>query len=298
MEMQQIRYYVALAETLNFTRAAEQCNVSQPALTRAIQQLEYELGGPLVRREGRYSHLTELGQKMLPLLRQCHDSAISAKTLATEVKKGEGSCLAMGVANTLDLALLLAPLVEVSRQFPGMQLKLKRGKPSQIADMLKSGEIEIAISDPLPERWERIDAYPMFTEAFDFIVGPDDETGGNGATDADMERIRASRLLVHRGAVATPDEEEHLSRAGIDLRKAHQIDSCRDLEALVVANVGVAVAPSSALQSKALRHVPCAELDLKREIAIYTVAGRRRTPEAATFLNLVRSADWSALEPA
>lgn len=76
MEMQQVRYFVALAETLNFTRAAERCNVSQPALTRAIQQLEYELGGPLVRREGRNSHLTGLGERMLPLLRQCLDSQI------------------------------------------------------------------------------------------------------------------------------------------------------------------------------------------------------------------------------
>jgi len=50
MEMQHVRYFVALAGTLNFTRAAEQCNVSQPALTRAIQQLEHELGGPLFHR--------------------------------------------------------------------------------------------------------------------------------------------------------------------------------------------------------------------------------------------------------
>ena len=51
MEMQQVRYFLALARTLNFTRAAEQSNVSQPALTRAIQQLEHELGGPLFHRE-------------------------------------------------------------------------------------------------------------------------------------------------------------------------------------------------------------------------------------------------------
>ena len=49
MEMQQIKYYLALAQTLNFTRAAEECNVSQPALTRAIQALEGELGGELIR---------------------------------------------------------------------------------------------------------------------------------------------------------------------------------------------------------------------------------------------------------
>ena len=60
MEMHQIRYFLAVAQTLNFTRAAEQCNVSQPALTRAIQQLEDELAGPLIRREGKLSHLTDL----------------------------------------------------------------------------------------------------------------------------------------------------------------------------------------------------------------------------------------------
>ena len=51
MEMHQVRYFLAVADTLNFTRAAELCYVSQPALTRAIQQLEEELGGLLLRRE-------------------------------------------------------------------------------------------------------------------------------------------------------------------------------------------------------------------------------------------------------
>jgi len=51
MEMHQVRYFLALCETLNFTRAAESCNVSQPALTRAVHKLEEELGGLLLRRE-------------------------------------------------------------------------------------------------------------------------------------------------------------------------------------------------------------------------------------------------------
>src|SRR6266699_1397486 len=79
MEMHQVRYFLAVARTLNFTRAAEECNVTQPALTRAIKQLEDELGGELIRREGRNSHLTDLGNKMRPMLQQCFDSAIGAK---------------------------------------------------------------------------------------------------------------------------------------------------------------------------------------------------------------------------
>ena len=68
MELSQVRYFLALAKTLNFTRAAEACNVTQPALTRAIQRLEEELGGPLLYRERSLTHLTDLGKAMLPHL--------------------------------------------------------------------------------------------------------------------------------------------------------------------------------------------------------------------------------------
>ena len=62
MEMHQVRYFLALCETLNFTRAAQRCNVAQPSLTRAIKNLEEELGGPLFRRERNRTHLTDLGR--------------------------------------------------------------------------------------------------------------------------------------------------------------------------------------------------------------------------------------------
>src|SRR5215469_793390 len=82
MELHQVRYLLAVCETLNFTRAAEQCHVSQPALSRAIQQLEAELGGELFRRERRLTHITDLGRAVLPALRQCYESSLSAGELA------------------------------------------------------------------------------------------------------------------------------------------------------------------------------------------------------------------------
>ena len=85
MEMHQVRYFLAVARTRNFTRAAEECNVSQPSLTRAIQKLEGELGGPLFRREHSLSHLTDLGRIMLPHLEQTYAAAQAAKSLAEGV---------------------------------------------------------------------------------------------------------------------------------------------------------------------------------------------------------------------
>ncbi|MDA0652931.1 MAG: LysR family transcriptional regulator [Proteobacteria bacterium] len=68
--MHQIRYFLAVSKSLNFTRAAEECHVVQPSLSRAIRKLEEELGGDLFRRERSQTHLTDLGRKMQPLLRQ------------------------------------------------------------------------------------------------------------------------------------------------------------------------------------------------------------------------------------
>jgi len=84
MEMHQVRYFLAVARALNFSRAAEECNVTQPSLTRAIRQLEDELSG--VRRERPHAQLTELGQRMQPLLQQCYDSALGARSLASSAR--------------------------------------------------------------------------------------------------------------------------------------------------------------------------------------------------------------------
>ena len=101
MEMHQIRYFLAVCETLNFTRAAENCNVTQPALTRAIQKLEEELGGLLFRRERHLTHLTDLGRLMRPQLEQIWQQTEAAKTTAKSFLKLEDAALNVGLMCTI-----------------------------------------------------------------------------------------------------------------------------------------------------------------------------------------------------
>jgi len=293
MEMQQVRYFLSVARVLNFTRAAEECNVTQPALTRAIKQLEDELGGDLIRREGRNTHLTDLGNRMQPFLQQCYESAQTAKLLATKIKKGEVPTLSLAVSRTLDLVHLMRPLSEMHRSFPGLQLKLRRGTGAQIAAMLKNGEVDMAVGGPMGESWDRLETWPMFSEAFDLVVGVDHPLAMHNAIDLDVELIRDTRFLIHAGSDMAEFETGRLEAAGISLDHAHEVDSDRDLEALVVAEFGVAIMPASAMNSSRVRHLACSALDLRRTVAIYSVAGRARGREASTLLNLVRSADWS-----
>ena len=75
MDMHHVKYFLAVCDALNFTRAAEQCHVSQPALSRAIQQLEEEVGGLLFRRERNLTHITDLGALIRPRLERIRDQA-------------------------------------------------------------------------------------------------------------------------------------------------------------------------------------------------------------------------------
>ena len=78
MEMHQVRYFRALCEELNFSRAANRCKVSQPSLSRAISHLEAEFGGPLFHRERQNTHLTEPGRVVKPYLDQVYEQATMA----------------------------------------------------------------------------------------------------------------------------------------------------------------------------------------------------------------------------
>ena len=87
MEMHQIRYFLALCEERNFTRAAERCNVAQPSLTSAIRLLQEEFGGALVNRERANTHLSELGQMMRPHLADVYGQVQLARNPKREYSK-------------------------------------------------------------------------------------------------------------------------------------------------------------------------------------------------------------------
>jgi DNA-binding transcriptional LysR family regulator len=88
MEMQEIRHFLAISRTLNFTKAAEECHVSQPALTRAIRKIEEELGGLLFSREPNNIHMTDLGRLIEPHLTEIMAHAGEARRTATLPQAG------------------------------------------------------------------------------------------------------------------------------------------------------------------------------------------------------------------
>jgi DNA-binding transcriptional LysR family regulator len=293
MEMHQIRYFLAAARTLNFTRAAEECNVAQPSLTRAIQQLEEELGGDLFRRERKLSHLTDLGQRMLPLMQQCYDMAQGAKSLAGSIKRGEIASLRLALSHTVDISLLVPFLSELNRAFNGLELKFLRGSGIEIAEKLKQGDAEIGIAGPLDESWARFDVWPLFTESFSLVVNAGHRLARKGG-GTDLDELTQERLLLRPYCEQAEQMAALLRSRNIRSAHTHELSSERDLLSLLEANIGIAVVPRSIAIPESLVRLPINEFPLNRTVYLYAVAGRPRGGPATTLMKQLNSADWSA----
>ena len=290
MEMHQIRYFLAVSETLNLTKAAERCNVAQPALTRAIKALEIELGGELLRRERALSHLTQLGERMLPMLRQCYETALSAKMVAASIKSGAAAPLSVAISHAVSLSHFTLTLRELSRACPGLELTLHRGSGSEVADFLKSGAAELAIAGPLNESWSRLDEFPLFEEPFGLVVN---RTHRLACRDkAEFEDVASEKLLINTGCEMIDELRACLRANGILNAATHQVTTLEDVLSLLKVDLGAAIIPVGAVETNGLCHIPLKQFDLARRVSVYTVAGRQRAIASATLFNMLRAAEW------
>lgn len=290
MEMHQIRYFLSLARSLNFTRAAEECNVTQPALTRAIQALEAELGGELLRRERHNSHLTELGKRMLPLLQRCHETALSARELARSVTSRDAAPLPVAISHSVNLELFMPTIAELFRAHAGVELTLLRGSGAEVLAWLKDGSAEIGIAGPLPESWDRLDSWPLFSEGFEVAVHDSDELAM--ANEITPERLAGRKLLLQAGCESRAEVLRALELAEPAEAAGHRVVTHHDLITLLQARLGPGILPASAPQAPQIRRVKLGEAGLRRTVSVHAVAGRRRSVPGASFLSLVRSAEW------
>ena len=291
MEMHQVRYFLAVAKNLNFTRGAEECNVSQPSLTRAIKQLEGEFGGDLFRRERPQAQLTELGERMLPLLRQCYESAVSARELALSMKKGEVASLRLALSHTFDINLFMPHLNEVRRQFERLDCRLLRGTAPEVVELLKSGEAELGIASELGEGWDRLDRWPLFTEDFILLVNAKHRLARLPAIA--LQELRQERLLLRTYCEHAEPTAALLRTHGLDVDHCYQITSESDLMSMLASDLGVAIVPRSTSSPDTLARVMVNGLDLSRPVHLYGVAGRQRTAVAALVMKMLRAANWS-----
>jgi DNA-binding transcriptional LysR family regulator len=288
--MHQVRYFLAVARTLNFTRAAEECNVAQPSLTRAIKLLEGELGGDLFRRERPRAMLTPLGERIYPHLKQCYDSAASARSLATLINDGEVGVLKVAVSSSIELGLILAQVSELKKSFSDIELKILRGAAPQIVEYLKSGDAELSVAASIGEAWDRLDRWKLFEESFDVVFSRLHRLANQ--EEIGFEDLKMERFLLRSHCENCEEVVGLLRTNGLNVDHRHEVSSDQDLVALLEANIGIGFLPRSVTAPETIVRTAVKGLDLRRTVYLYGVAGRQRTPVASTFMKMLRAMNW------
>lgn len=288
MEMHQIRYFLAVARTLNFTRAADLCNVTQPSLTRAIQKLEDEFGGLLFHRERSMTHLTELGRMVLPHLEQTFEAAEAASALAGSLGRAEVAPLVMGVARGLDLPRLDEVIGALAGSLPGLALDLRRGSSEELIEQALRGGIDLLLVALPEDAHDRLDTWPLseMTWRVAFWPGHRLDRAGPVALDEALEEPFIDTLDdgadVLRGAAAG---------VGRDPTFRHRAEGQALALNLIARRLGLAVVAETA-SHPGLVLAECADHPLRRRIVLAAIAGRKRVRAADAFVRVARALDW------
>src|SRR6266700_10820 len=145
MEIHQVRYFLAVCDALNFTRAAAKCHVTQPSLTRAIQLLEKEFGGRLFHRERSKVQLTELGRLVQPYLQEAYDQTLVARKQAKDYASKAPTQLNLAIMCTIAPALLIEMFSRFRAAHSDIKLDLIDGTAQSIEEQLIDAKAEAAI---------------------------------------------------------------------------------------------------------------------------------------------------------
>jgi LysR family hydrogen peroxide-inducible transcriptional activator len=169
MEMHQIRYFLSVCETGNFTRAAHSACVSQPSLTQAIQKLEEELGGKLFQRDRGGCRLTELGRLVEPNLRRIHEHTVSLKSEAVRFTRLKKVPLRIGLMTTIGARRLAPLLARFQKEHPLVEVEIIVKPEADLMKRLQSGSVDMAISAPVEPPGGAYECRPLYTERYGVV---------------------------------------------------------------------------------------------------------------------------------
>jgi DNA-binding transcriptional LysR family regulator len=290
MELYQIRYFLAVADTLNFTRASERSFVSQPALTKAIQRLEETIGGRLFDRTKNSVQLTELGRGMLPNFRQIYETANHAREEARRLLGAHKEVVRVGVMCTIDFHQVLPGFAQSQDGRAEVELSFREGNLEALTDALDQGDVDLGVMCSPYEIPKRFAAIPLFSE--DYVLAIGDDHRFSGRQKVEVSELHRERYCERVMCEFSTYIERLLRERGVRLEVVQQ--SAREdwIQALVRANFGVAFMPVSIAQSAGLNFVTMADVPIVREVGILTQAERPTTATQQAVIQSLVAHGW------
>ncbi|WP_187684282.1 LysR family transcriptional regulator [Nocardia wallacei] len=286
MELQQMRYVLAVAETNNFTRAAERCLVVQSALSHQIARLERELGARLFDRTSRRVRLTPAGAAFLPSARQSVDAAERAVAeVAAAIGQVRGR-LALGLIPTVAAVDIPGALRDFRERYPHVRIDLRVGASDDLIEQVEHGVLDVAfLGLPTTGRPRGVAARELARDRLVAIVAPDHPLAGESTVD--LRRLSAEVFVdLPADTAGRVQSDQAFAAAGLDRDVAFEVTTADYITRLVQPGLAVAMLPSAyAPQLAGVVALEVSDAPARVEYGIWSRTGC--SPAAAAFLDLL-----------
>jgi LysR family hydrogen peroxide-inducible transcriptional activator len=245
MELHQLRYVVAVARTGNFSRAAEQCHVSQPSLSQQIQKLEAELGERLFHRLRRQVKLTAHGEAFVRRAERILEEVEAARREVADAQDLLRGTLTLGVLPTIAPYLLPPVLTRFHAEHPGVEIVVHEDTTAQLLKLALAGEIDLALAS-LPISDGRFEVRELFAEELLVALPPRHPLAAR--REIRLRDLERERFIVLKEGHCLGDQvlnfcEQRAVRPNVTFRSA-QLET---VQALVCAGLGLSLIPAMAV---------------------------------------------------
>lgn len=285
MEFHQIRYFLCVSEVLSFTRAADLCNISQPALTKAIQKLEANLGGPLFIRDNRQISLTSLGRSMRTEFSKIEAARNAARSKARSIVDKEMETLQVGVMCTLGSHPFQPALAAFQSENPNTELIFHDIWATKGKELLMSGAIDCALFGQHQIYHKNIEHVVLYEEQVGLVVGTTHPLAAKPEVKlADLTNFKyADRLRCEFRDEFLDIVKDRNLMVEISVRSERE-DWIKDL---IINGTHIAIMPQYSALHDALVFKPLSDLPVSRTVCIATTTGTARPKILDKFIKAV-----------
>lgn len=290
MEMHQLRYFLSVCETLHFTKAAERCYVSQPALTKAIKKLEEELGGVLFIRERKRVHLSEFGKLIRPNIEDIYRKTETVSTLAENYRLLAKTPLNIGVMKTIGPTVLSSFLYGFHQNYLGIEVAISERPLATLTKALVDGDIELGLLHAPEGVEEPLRSEPIYLEKYVVILPPNHKLArrdGIRLTELSGEPY-VDRLACEMRELVLKQAEEQDVQLYANYRSEHE----DWVQGMVLAGMGFAFMPEYSVTAHGLSVRPLIDPSVVRTISLVTVQNQPLSPAGKAFTQSLKSHHW------
>jgi LysR family cyn operon transcriptional activator len=292
MLLRHIRYFLAVAEHKNFTRAAETLHVSQPTLSQQIRQLEETLRAPLLDRSGRSIALTDAGVAYLGYARRALQDLEAGRRAIHDVQDLSRGTLRVAMPPTL-MAYLAGPLIETfNRRYPGITLTVEVMTQERIEILLNADALDVGIAfDEV--RSPDIEEEKLLGESFALMVGNSHPCANRRHAITLEDFNREALVLLSTDFVTRVQIDRHFRQLGAAPRIAIEVNSISAIVEIVRRGRLATVLPAAIAREQAgLFAVPLEFALPERTVVLLQRKGAYRSAAARAFVALALETDW------